>query len=120
MCKLVQLNEDKYVADIKLHHIQNIVVQAKKAKNIERIILFGSSVEERCTKLSDIDIAVFGTKAKGKYLDSREFVAFHDGLYQFDWEQDYDVLYFQEGTHREDSIMADISHGVEIYRREPV
>ena len=120
MCKLVQFKKDKYVADIKLHHILNIAKQAEKAKNIERIMLFGSAIEERCTKVSDIDIAVFGRKAKGKYLDSKEFMAFHDGLYQFDWDQDYDVLYFQEGTHRDDSIMADISNGVEIYRRDPV
>ena len=120
MCKLVQLNKDKYVADIKLHHIRNIAVQAEKAKNIERIMLFGSATEERCSKASDIDIAVFGKKTKGKYIDSKEFMAFHDGLYQFDWDQDYDVLYFQEGSYRDDSIMADISNGVEIYRRNPV
>ena len=120
MCKLVQLDKDKYVADIKLHHIRNIALQAKRAKNIERIMLFGSATEERCTKTSDIDIAVFGRKTKGRYLDSKEFMAFHDALYQFDWDQDYDVLYFQEGTHKDDSIMLDISQGVEIYRRDPV
>ena len=47
MCKLVDFN-GKLVADIKLKHIENIIKQAEKCNNISRIMLFGSSIEERC------------------------------------------------------------------------
>ena len=80
--------------------------------------MFGSSLEERCTEESDIDIAVFGSKTKGSYIDSSEFRSFKRGLFSFDWNQDYDVLYFKESTEKDDPIMTDIYEGVEIYRRE--
>ena len=35
---------------------------AERTSNICRIMLFGSSIEARCTDNSDIDIAVFGNK----------------------------------------------------------
>ena len=117
MCKMVQYTEGKYVADIKLRHIQNISEMAKKASNIHRIMLFGSSTEDRCTETSDIDIAVFGDKPKGSYIDSNEFKAFKRALFSFDWDQDYDVLYFKENAKNEYAIMNDINRGIEIYRR---
>lgn len=120
MCKLALLEQGKYVADIKLNHIRNITEQAKKAKNIERIVLFGSSIGERCTKDSDIDIAVFGKKTKGKYIDSSEFNAFKSALFKFDWDQDYDVLYFSENMRSLAPIINDIDQGVEIFRRTAV
>ena len=92
-------------------------MQAQKAKNITKIILFGSSIEKRCTENSDIDIAVFGSLQKSKYIDSKEFRAFKSGLFSFDWDQDYDVLYFRDNTEYQDAIMDDINNGVEIYRR---
>lgn len=67
MCKMVQYENGKLVAGIKLPHIMNISKQAEKAKNISRIMLFGSSIEDRCTEESDIDIAVFGEKTRGRY-----------------------------------------------------
>ena len=70
MCKMVPFEGDKQVADIKLHHIRNIVDQASAAKNINRIMLFGSATEERCSDSSDIDIAVFGNMTKSSYLKS--------------------------------------------------
>lgn len=117
MCQLIQFDKDKYVADIKLRHIQNIVEQARKTKSINRIMLFGSAAEERCKETSDIDIAVFGSKTKSRYLESKEFETFRRALHQFDWNQDYDVLYFKEGFHKSAAIMSDIEHGVEIFRR---
>jgi len=116
MCKMVRYEKGKYVADIKLPHIRNISVQAEKAKGISRIVLFGSSTEERCSPESDIDIAVFGEKTRS-YIDSKEFKAFKKGLFSFDWDQDYDVLYFKENTNCSAEIMKDIQNGVEIYRR---
>lgn len=117
MCRMIPYKEGRYVAEIKLTHIENISEQAKKTENIRRIVLFRSSLEERCTDRSDIDIAVFGTKSKGSYIDSREFKSFKKGLFQFDWDQDYDVLYFSENRKKTGDIMTDISKGVEIYRR---
>ena len=62
MCKMVSYADGRYVADIKLPHINNITQEACKTKSINRIVLFGSSIEDRCTEQSDIDIAVFGNK----------------------------------------------------------
>ena len=118
MCKLVSYADGKKVADIKLKHIKNITEQAEKTKNICRIVLFGSSIEERCTDDSDIDIAVFGNKTKGSYIDSKEFKEFKSSLFRFDLDQDYDVLYFKENADCSDSIMNDINSGVEIFRRD--
>ncbi len=116
MSKMVVLNKGIKVADLKLHYIENIIRQAEKCKNILRIILFGSSIEERCTDRSDIDIAVFGKMKKTKYLDSKEFKSFQDGVFMYDFDQDYDILYFQEDRKNHDLILDDINKGIEIYR----
>ncbi|MBR4782002.1 MAG: nucleotidyltransferase domain-containing protein [Lachnospiraceae bacterium] len=117
MCQLISIGNGKAVANIKHRHIVNISEQARTCKNISRIMLFGSSLEERCTEKSDIDIAVFGKMKKGKYLDSKEFRKFMDQLFRFDLKQDYDILYFCDGQRYDDAIMADINRGAEIYRR---
>jgi len=117
MCKLVQWRGNQYVADIKYNHILNITKQAEKCKNIERIMLFGSSLEERCTERSDIDIAVFGKQKKGKYLISSEYKNFLHNIFIYDMDQDYDIIYFEDGKNNEDRIMIDINKGVELYRR---
>ena len=44
------------VSKFKKRYIENIMEQAKKCSNIQEIILFGSSLEERCTEESDVDI----------------------------------------------------------------
>ncbi len=119
MCKLVHFKDGKFVAEIKLGHVKNVASQAEKCKNISRIMLFGSSTEERCTDRSDIDIAVFGQMPKTKYLGSREFRTFQDRLFLYDLNQDYDILYFCDGQEHNDPIMKDIAHGTEIYRRAP-
>lgn len=120
MCELVHYEGRGYVADIKLRHIHNISEQAQKTKNISRIMLFGSALEERCSERSDIDIAVFGDKPKGSYIDSKEFHDFKSNLFQFDWDQDYDVLYFKDDKEYSAAIMDDINRGMEIYRRASV
>ena len=117
MCKLVPYKDGKLVADIKLDYISNIIEQASKAKNISRIMLFGSSTEERCAENSDIDIAVFGQKDSSRYIDSSEFHKFTGALYEFDWNQNYDILYFKDGKEYKDNIMKFIDKGIEIYRR---
>ena len=120
MCKLVKWNNENHIADIKYNHIVNITKQAKKCKNINRIMLFGSSLEERCTARSDIDIAVFGNQSKASYLRSKEFREFRNQVFLYDLNQDYDILYFTDGKQQEDQIMKDIDKGVEIFRREAV
>ncbi len=116
MCRLVPYAEGKLVADIKLPYIRNISEVAERTSNICRIMLFGSSIEDRCTDNSDIDIAVFGNKDKGRYIDSKEFRDFKSAIFRFDWNQDYDVLYFVDGKEYNAAIMNDINKGVEIYR----
>ena len=117
MCRLVPYKDGKKVADIKLHYIENIAEQAEKCRNINRIMLFGSSLEDRCTAESDIDIAVFGDRKKAVYLRSKEFKTFQDTVFLYDLDQDYDILYFCEGTDHKTGIMEDIKNGIEIYRR---
>ncbi len=122
MCKLVELKDGVSVADIKKDYIFNIVKQAGNCDNITRIVLFGSAVEERCTNLSDIDIAVFGEKNQTEYLRSKEFKEFQRNLFMFgnDFTQDYDILYFCDNKKYDDAILADIANGAEIYRRDAV
>ena len=116
MCKMVPLENGSLVADIKYKHIQNISKEASKCRNISRVILFGSSTEERCTNRSDIDIAVFGKQAKTKYLRSREYMKFRHNIFQYDMDQEYDILYFEDGKRNNDQIMKEIDKGIEIYR----
>ncbi len=117
MCQMVQLEDGKYVAEIKLNHILNISKQAEACKNITKIMLFGSSLEERCQDSSDIDIAVFGKQTKGKYLLSKEYRDFRKRIFQFDMDQDYDILYFEDGKKQAAQIMENIDNGIELYRR---
>ena len=69
MCKVVQVkigNKTVNVADLKEKNIYNIAEAAKQCKYIERIVLFGSSISERCEEDSDIDIKnVFDCKVGG-------------------------------------------------------
>jgi predicted nucleotidyltransferase len=120
MCKLREYDKNKFVADIKYDYILNIAKQASECKNISKIMLFGSSIEERCNENSDIDIAVFGDMQKVKYLRSKEYDRFHAGVVSYggDFIQDYDILYFCNNKIYDDSIMDDILNGVEIYRRD--
>lgn len=120
MCKLKALPNGKSVAEIKYSFIENIIAQAEKCKNISRIMLFGSAIEERCSDRSDIDIAVFGTQTKNKYLRSKEFKDFQRSLFMYGdaFSQDYDILYFCDGVEYTDAIIADIENGAEIFRRK--
>ncbi len=59
MCRLVTLQTNYGtkvdVAEIKKKHIENILDSAPLCKQIKAIMLFGSSLGERCTNKSDID-----------------------------------------------------------------
>lgn len=122
MCKLVSLNTSEngiIVADIKKSAIENIVSSASLCDSITRIVLFGSCIEERCSKDSDIDIAVFGNKPKNKCLSSASYRKFISAINKFnDFSESYDVLYLQDGKANNDFIMNDISRGALIYANE--
>lgn len=119
MCNLVKLKCGKMVAEVKKSYIENIADCTKHCKNINRIILFGSALETRCTERSDIDIAVFGDKPKTAYLKSKEFREFQRKLFSFggSFTQDYDVLYFNDKEKYRGNILSAIENGAKIYRR---
>ena len=69
MCELVEMKIGKKrirVADIKKDYIQNIIDSVILCKEIDKVVLFGSALEERCTDASDLDIAVFGKYPKNQ------------------------------------------------------
>ena len=71
MCKLTPMSigsRQIRVADIKQKYIQNIIDAASQCDLIERVVLFGSSLQERCRDSSDIDIAVFGNQPRSRAL----------------------------------------------------
>lgn len=107
------------IADIKKKYMLNIIDAASKCDIIDRIVLFGSSIEERCTEDSDIDIAVFGNQIPSRALSSKKYERFARQLYAYDdHRQGYDILYFKQGTKTNSPIMENILKGEVIYERE--
>ena len=99
--------------------MDNIVESAKKCDYIVRIILFGSSIEERCTEQSDIDLAIFGVQDRSKVLTSKKFDKFAKQLYLFDGcKQSYDLLYFKEHSKEKSRILEEIKKGEVLYERK--
>lgn len=121
MCKLISIknskNEDISVADVKKDYIVNIIKSCSLCEKIETVILFGSSIEERCKNESDIDIAVFGDESKSKMFKSKKYRAFVDAVCSFGDLQDYDILYFDRKNIEKSRIMKDISNGTLLYER---
>lgn len=121
MCKLVNINTNFgtvcKVADIKKDYISNILTVASGCSDIEQIVLFGSSLEERCKDVSDIDIAIFGNKSETRFIKSKQFEKFERALYRFGEFQDYDILYFQNGNIMEEKIMEEVRAGAVIYKK---
>jgi len=122
MCKVVNVkigNRWVKAADIKSKYLGNIADSARECSIIDKIVLFGSSIEDRCTEESDIDIAVFGNQPKGKALTSKQFIRFADKLAEFDdFLQNYDILYFKTGKKDNSAILAEINKGEVLYVRE--
>ena len=113
MCRLVKLYEDKAicVADIKRDHVLNMVECAKDCNEIDKIVLFGSALESRCTNDSDIDVAIVGSLQRCRFNKSKGYLSFRERVYSYDFEQEYDMLYFK-------GIVGDIaSNGVVIYSK---
>lgn len=119
MCKVTKMNIDGRtirVADIKQKYMQNIADAARKCDYIDRVVLFGSSLEPRCKENSDIDLAVFGNVSKGKCLTSKQYERFLTQVFSYNnFDQAYDILYFKSGKQNIGHIMDDISKGETIY-----
>lgn len=114
------------VSSLKAGHIENIISKASMCKHIKAIILFGSSLESRCTEKSDIDFAVVSDKTVTALSKDKSFVNFMNALYDYDDSQEYDRLYFKsfneiEGKVGEVTICHEIvTKGKTIYRRDSV
>ena len=120
MCKVMEMtigNRTIHVADIKQKYISNIVDAARKCDLIDQIMLFGSSIDERCTEDSDIDLAIFGSKEKYQAYRSRSYDDFVRQIYEYDLDQNYDLLYFTTGKKRLGGIHDSIEKGELIYAR---
>ena len=121
MCKVTEMKVGNHivkVADIKTKYMQNIADAAADCDYIDKIILFGSVISNTCKESSDIDLAVFGTKSKGKTLTSAGYRRFLDRLSSFgDFNQTYDVLYFKIGANNHSLIMSDIEKGEVLYAK---
>ena len=119
MCKVVTMVVDDRefrVADIKKKYMSNIIDAAKKCDFIEKVVLFGSSIEDRCSEDSDIDIAVFGSQIRSKAFSSKKYEQFTRQLFAFnDYDQNYDILYFKSGADVKNLIMDDIRKGETLY-----
>ena len=126
MCSLAALSTDSqvHVADIKKSIIENIITIADVCKEIDYIILFGSSLEDRCTEQSDIDLAIISNITRTKFLRSKSYDKFTTALYNIDDEQTYDILQFNslEDLQKKDSAVCRdiVSKGKIIYRRNAV
>ena len=94
---------------------------AKGCSKIEEVILFGSSLEERCNEQSDIDIAVISNVTRAKLFSNKAYHEFIRKIYLHKIGQDYDVLQFSSISDihsSEDMVCFDIKRtGQTIYRR---
>jgi predicted nucleotidyltransferase len=122
MCKVTAFTIDGrtiHMADIKQKYVANIIDAARKCDYIDKIILFGSALEERCRENSDMDLAVFGNQPEGKCLTSAKYKRFAQQLSSFDeYKQNYDLLYFKTGNKYEGMIMGHIMEGETLYERQ--
>lgn len=98
MCKIVTMQNnvgDSFgVADIKKDIIEEIIRIAAECKLIDKIYLFGSSLEKRCTQKSDIDLAIVSNVTRSKLFRSKSYDDFTTKLYKINEGQDYDILTF--------------------------
>ncbi len=107
------------VADIKARFIKNIADAAAECDYIDKVVLFGSSITERSTKDSDIDIAVFGRQYKSKALISAKYKRFTHKVRNYeDGTQEYDILYFKSDGKYRPIILNRIDDGEVLYERK--
>lgn len=122
MAKLIQLCKkslisDIKVADIKINEIKNIISSAKECKSIDYIILFGSSLEERCNEESDIAIAIVSNITKSRLYRAKEYKDFLANVYEYNLKQEYDIIQFnslEDIKKHEYSVYLDIAEKCKI------
>lgn len=122
MCKLEKMNingRSIRIATIKKACIENIIKSISKCHAIDKVVLFGSSLEERCRDTSDVDIAIFGKHSKSEMLKLKSYNDFVDSIISFGEVQDYDILYFDSRKEYDRAIMADIMAGEVLFERIP-
>lgn len=98
MCNLIPIQtntgEIVKVASIKADTIKKISELTSLCSKIDYIYIFGSSLTEKCTHKSDIDIAIISNITRSKLFRNKEYTEFTNKLYGIDPEQDYDILQF--------------------------
>lgn len=118
------LGDSLFAAEGKAAHIENIIEAAPLCSSIMEIILFGSSLEERCTNVSDIDLAIISRKPLHSLCKMKSFSAFMDKLYQYDMNQEYDRLFFRSADEIKEKAASEricreiFQKGKTIYRKE--
>ncbi len=120
MCELVEMRigeRNIKVASIKKEYIQNVVANIHVCKAIDKVVLFGSSLHENCTQLSDVDIAIFGKQSKQRMYRMKSYNDFVNAVVSYGEVQDYDLLYFDSTKEYTDPIMRDINEGEILYER---
>lgn len=120
MCDLVDLSIGKRqikVADIKKVYIENIVKCVPLCNVIDKVVLFGSALESRCTEASDLDIAIFGKYPKSKMYKLKSYNDFVEAIVSYGGLQDYDLLYYSTKQECGSGILQDIQKGEVIYER---
>lgn len=131
MCELSKVktnfNTEVRIADIKKIYVENIIESASICPAILEIVLFGSVLEERCTKDSDIDMLIISNKQKSQLFRDRRYKKFKNKIFtDGNFEQDYDFIYMNHNENMDKKCTAsylfhDIKkYGQTIYRRETV
>lgn len=127
MTKLIQLCKndlipDTKVADIKVNEIKNIISSAKECKSIDYIILFGSSLEEKCNEESDIDIAIVSNIKRSRLYRAKEYRDFLANVYKYNLRQEYDIIQFNSlediNKHKYGVYLDIVEKGKVIYSRK--
>ncbi|MBR6147019.1 MAG: nucleotidyltransferase domain-containing protein [Lachnospiraceae bacterium] len=121
MCKMVGLDingRTVNVASIKSDYVKNIVDSISLCHLIDKVVLFGSALEDRCTEESDIDIAVFGKESKSKMFKNKSYRDYINSVVSYGEIQDYDILYFDTNKKNDYSIMQDINNGEILFERQ--
>ena len=120
MCELVDISMEGRcikVADIKKAYIENIMKCAPLCDAIDKVVLFGSALESRCTDSSDVDIAIFGKYPKSKMYRLKSYHDFVEAVVSYGRLQDYDLLYYSAEETDDSAVLQDSQNGAVLYER---
>lgn len=94
-----------------------MIESIKLCDAIDKVVLFGSSLDENCKEISDVDVAIFGRYPKSRMFRLRSYHNFINAVTSYGELQDYDLLYFESGKIYDDFIFEDIKKGEILYER---